>query len=241
MNGLGLKAALCGLAIFAVSYATVGQPAKQLVQTTKQESAAKQSVSPAKATAAKKPAAKSGTTAADAVAERAIGLKSAPITMEVFSDYQCPACREFYLSTVRQVIENYVSAGKVYLIHRDMPLQMHPFSREAARYANAAARVKKLEPVVQVLFSKQEMWVKDGNIDGVVASVLTGAEIRKVRALVQGGTLETAIESDVALGNRFRVTQTPTTIITHRGQQYFMPGMLSFTVLRGFLNELLSK
>ena len=27
---------------------------------------------------------------------KAYGSKSAPITMEVFSDYQCPACRELF-------------------------------------------------------------------------------------------------------------------------------------------------
>ncbi len=49
---------------------------------------------------------------------KSYGSKTAPITMEVFSDYQCPACRSFYQSTYRQVIDSYVSAGKVYLIHR---------------------------------------------------------------------------------------------------------------------------
>ena len=80
------------------------------------------------------------------------GSKSAPIKMEVFSDFQCPACRELYFQTVRPVIDNYVAAGKVYLIHRDMPLPVHPHSREAARYANAAARMRRMEKVVVALF-----------------------------------------------------------------------------------------
>src|ERR1700758_5574834 len=70
---------------------------------------------------------------------KAIGTKSAPITMEVFSDYQCPACRAFFENTLRFMINDYVASGKVYLVHRDFPLPMHPYSMDAARWANAAA------------------------------------------------------------------------------------------------------
>ena len=86
-------------------------------------------------------------TRADMVAAKSLGSKAAPIVMEVFSDYQCPACKTLYQDTLRPVIDNYVSAGKVYLIHRDMPLAAHKHAREAARYANAAARIGKFAKV----------------------------------------------------------------------------------------------
>src|ERR1700704_1927388 len=65
--------------------------------------------------------------------KKSMGSPSAPITLEIFSDYQCPACRDMYVNTTRQIIDNYVSTGKVYLIHRDFPLAMHSHSRDAAR------------------------------------------------------------------------------------------------------------
>lgn len=159
--------------------------------------------------------------------------------MEVFSDYQCPACRELYLSTLRPLIENYVNTGKIYLIHRDMPLAMHAHSRVAARYANAAAKLNKLERAVEALYLTQDKWTADGNVEGAIARVLTPAEMKKVRALVQGGTLEPGIDSDVALGAKFRVNQTPTTIMTHRGQTYPIVGVLSYNVLKRFIDDLL--
>ena len=77
---------------------------------------------------------------------KTLGSRSAPITIEVFSDFQCPACKSLYEQTLRPVIDNYVATGKVYLIHRDFPLdQIHKHSRTAARYANAAARLGKFE------------------------------------------------------------------------------------------------
>ena len=77
----------------------------------------------------------------------ALGSKSAPIVMEVFSDFQCPACKSLYDATNRQLMDNYVNTGKVYLIHRDFPLPMHSHSKEAAQYSRAAAQVGKLEAV----------------------------------------------------------------------------------------------
>ncbi len=192
-------------------------------------------------TATKRPSAAKRAAQIDITALKALGTKAAPITMEVFSDFQCPACRDLYFQTLRLVIDNYVSAGKVYLIHRDMPLPTHQHSKEAARYANAAARLRKMEKVVTALFDKQANWAADGNIDGVVAVVLTPAEMNQVRRLVRGGTLDAGIDKDAALGTQFRVTQTPTTIITHKGVTYPVVGVVSYSMLKTFLEQLLKQ
>jgi protein-disulfide isomerase len=192
-------------------------------------------------TTAKRTSAAKSAAQIDITPLKALGTKAAPITMEVFSDFQCPACRELYFETVRPVIDNYVSAGKVYLIHRDMPLPMHQHSKEAARYANAAARVRKMEKVVAALFDKQANWTADGNIDGVVAAALTPAEMNQVRKLVRSGSLDAGIDKDAALGAQFRVTQTPTTIITHKGVTYPVVGVVSYTMLKTFLEQLLKQ
>lgn len=180
-------------------------------------------------------------TAADVDLHKAFGSKSASITMEVFSDFQCPACRTLYLGVWRQLMENYVNTGKVYLIHRNFPLAMHAHSRDAARYADAAARLGKFEAVEQVLFEKQESWAASGDVDGTVAKVLAPADMARVRALVKGGTLDAGIDRDFALGQSRRVTQTPTTIITHKGQTYPVVGPQSYAVFHEFLDQLLSQ
>jgi protein-disulfide isomerase len=172
---------------------------------------------------------------------KAFGSKSAPVTMEVFSDFQCPACKTLFITTNRQLMDNYVSTGKVYLIHRDFPLPMHAHSRVAARYARAAAQVGKGEAVEQVLFQNQEKWEQNGDVDGTVASVLSAAEMAKVRALVKGGTLDAAIDKDYALGQMYRVNQTPTTVFHSKGQTYPYSGVMSYDILKQFLDQLLSQ
>jgi protein-disulfide isomerase len=172
---------------------------------------------------------------------KAFGSKNAPIIMEVFSDFQCPACKTLFLTTNRQLMDNYVTSGKVYLIHRDFPLAMHAYSRVAARYARAAAQIGKLEPTEKVLFENQEKWEQSGDVDGTVATVLSTAEMTKVRALVKGGTLDAAIDKDFALGQMYRVNQTPTTVFHCKGQTYPYSGVMTYDILKTFLEQLLSQ
>lgn len=172
---------------------------------------------------------------------KAFGSKSAPIIMEIFSDYQCPACKTFFLTTNRQLMDNYVNTGKVYVIHRDYPLAMHAHSRVAARYARAAAELGKVEQVEQALFENQEKWEQTGDVDGTVAGVLSAAEMNKVRALVKGGTLDALIDKDFAQGQIYRVNQTPTTVFHAKGQTYPFAGVMTNDTLKQFLEQLLSQ
>ncbi|MFI5059327.1 MAG: DsbA family protein [Candidatus Acidiferrales bacterium] len=171
----------------------------------------------------------------------AFGSKTAPVVMEIFSDFQCPACKTLYTATNNKLMDNYVSVGKVYLIHRDFPLSMHVYSRVAARYARAAAQIGKFEPVEQALFQNQEKWEQSGDVDGTVANVLSTADMTKVRALVKGGTLDAAIDKDFALGQMYRVNQTPTTVFHCKGQTYPYSGVMSYEILKQFLDQLLSQ
>lgn len=168
----------------------------------------------------------------------AVGSRNAPIVMEVFSDFQCPACKTLFMTTNRQVMENYVSTGKVYLIHRDFPLPMHAHSQVAAQYSRAAAHIGKFELVQQALFENQEKWEQTGDVDGTVAAVLSPAEMVKVRALVKGATLNPLIQKDLALGKIYNVNQTPTTVFHAKGQTFPYAGVMTYDILRSFLDQL---
>lgn len=177
----------------------------------------------------------------DLDSREALGSKNAPVIMEVFSDFQCPACKSLFVTTNRQLMDNYVSTGKVYLIHRDFPLPMHAHSKVAAQYSRAAAQIGKLEPVEEALFNNQEKWEQTGDVDGTVAAVLSAGEMTKVRALVKSGSVDAAIEKDRALGQTYRVNQTPTTIFHANGQTFPYAGVMTWDILHQFLDQLLAQ
>ena len=119
---------------------------------------------------------------------KTIGNHNAPITMEVFSDYQCPSCGNFYETTLRAMIQDYVASGKVYLVHHDFPLQMHNYSGQAARWANAAAMIGQFQDVDAALFDNQAKWTADGDLEKYVAGALSPANFKRVEAILKGCT-----------------------------------------------------
>jgi len=171
----------------------------------------------------------------------AFGSKTAPLRMEVYSDFQCPACKQLFKTTNQPLMDNYVNTGKVYLIHRDFPLPMHAYSRVAASYARAAAHIGKFEVVEQALFQNQEKWEANGDVKGTVTAALSPAEMKKVQALVDGKTLEPLIDKDKQAGQLVPVNQTPTTVFHYKGQTYPYAGVMSYDILKQFLDQLLSQ
>jgi protein-disulfide isomerase len=150
---------------------------------------------------------------------KTLGSKNAPIQFEVFSDFQCPMCRSFFLSASHKLLEDYCSAGKVYLIHHDFPLPIaaHVHSEEAARWANAAAAIGKFHEVESALYNNQESWGATGKIEEVVANVLSPADMKRVRALVGSPEVRAAIQHDKDLGDSRGYSSTPTLLVTHSG------------------------
>ena len=171
---------------------------------------------------------------------KAFGSKNAPVVMEIYSDFQCPACKQLFLTTTQRVMDNYVNTGKIYLVHRDFPLPMHAYSRVAAIYSRAAAHIGKTEVVEQALFQNQEKWEATGDVKGTVAAVLSPADMKKVQALVDSKTLEPLIDKDKQLGMAIPVSQTPTSrLYTKDGQPpYPVIGYVSFDVLKTLLDQL---
>ena len=170
------------------------------------------------------------------------GSASAPITLELYTDYQCPSCRAFYLDTLPSVISQYVATGKVRLIHRDFPLQMHSYSRVAAKYANAAGQLGLYEIVAGQIFKTQQEWEQNGNVDGEVAKVVPPGDMQKIRELVKNDThLDDTVTTDMAMGNRDGLNQTPTLVIVRKGQRQRIDGPVQFNILKIYLDQMLAK
>lgn len=69
----------------------------------------------------------------------AMGDPNAPVRIDVFEDFQCPACKTYTETTERQIIENYVSTGQVYYVFRQFPfLDDRSATRESDQAANAS-------------------------------------------------------------------------------------------------------
>jgi protein-disulfide isomerase len=167
------------------------------------------------------------------------GSPTAPVTMEIYTDYQCPACRDLYLNTLPSLNTEFVATGKVRLVHRDYPLPQHQFSKVATRYANAAGTIGKYDIVANQLFVTQPQWEQNGNVDGIVAKVLAPADMEKVRAMVKTDShLDDTVATDVALANNTdHLSQTPTIVIIAKGKREVIGGGMPYGILKQYLNQ----
>jgi protein-disulfide isomerase len=167
------------------------------------------------------------------------GSPSAPITVELYTDYECPACRAFYLDSLPNLTRDFVATGKVRLIHRDFRLPQHQYSKLATRYANAAGEIGKFDVVTQAIFQAQPDWSQNGNLDAVVAKVLSPGDMEKVRAMVKNDThLDDITVADEAMANNLdHLNQTPTIVIVSKGKREVIGGGMPYMILKQYLEQ----
>jgi protein-disulfide isomerase len=83
---------------------------------------------------------------------QALGDKKAPVVLVEFSDYECPFCRRFAAETLPRLKSEYIDTGRVALVFRDQPLDVHPHAFAAATAGQCAARQGKLWSMSERLF-----------------------------------------------------------------------------------------
>lgn len=177
--------------------------------------------------------------------QRCLGSNAkAPILIEVFSDYQCPACRRYYLETMRPVIADYAVTGKACVVYYEFPLNIHQHAREAARFGHAATRLggEKWIQVTDALYYYQAQWANDGQIEPVLAKALPEKEMTQLKEWAGEPKVEEIINQDIMLGRSRGVTGTPTTFITVNGKTEKLPsGVIQYQILRRYLDNLLAQ
>ena len=187
------------------------------------------------------PASSAGQTAEPSSEQCLGGRLDAAVRIEVFSDFQCPACRSLYLDVMQKVMQDYSNMGKVCVIYHEFPLPAHSLAREAARYSKAAQRLgpSQWRAVITALYEFQGVWTWDGSIDAVVFKALDKEDFFKLKKLLEDPSIDTAINSDVALGGKRQVQSTPTFFLRAAGKEERVVGGIPYRVLKDFIDRAL--
>jgi RNA polymerase sigma factor (sigma-70 family) len=170
------------------------------------------------------------------------GSATAPLTCEVYTDYECPASARLFLEVIPQLVTAYVQTGRVKLVHRDFPLPQHRYARIAARYANAAGVLGQYNVTCTQMFRTQDIWSQDGEIDTQVSCVIAHRTMQRVRQLVKNDSnLDDTVTVDLAMGRADNVRQTPTLVVVSKGRREVIIGDLTLKRLQTCLDEILSR
>ncbi len=135
------------------------------------------------------------------------GDASAPVTVVVFTDFQCTACAATH-PVVEEALKPY--GNRVRLVVRDFPLPTHNNARKAAEAAAAAAAQGKFFEYTAVLFKNQTA-LDVPSLKKYAADL--GLDTARFNAALDSGQYAAEVEHDVEDGQDYGITGTPTVFI----------------------------
>lgn len=139
-----------------------------------------------------------------------MGEPDAPITIIEFSEYQCPFCGRFAKNTLPEIINDFISTGKVKLIFKDYPLEFHKQAAKASEAAHCAGEQGKYWEMHDKLFQNQSDLGVD-NLKKYAAEI--GMERSSFNACLDVGKYDNRIKKNIEEGKKVDVSGTPTFFI----------------------------
>jgi protein-disulfide isomerase len=149
----------------------------------------------------------------DPLAGRTRGSVTAPVTVYEMSDFQCPYCRTFALTTFPALDSAYVATGKVRWVFVNFPLtSIHENALPAAETALCAARQNAFWRVHDLLYQYQEVWAPLKQPAAFFLSLADSAKISKpaLTACVRSPETQEAVRADADGAERSGAKSTPT-------------------------------
>jgi protein-disulfide isomerase len=159
---------------------------------------------------------------ADLADDRTLGAADAPVTVEIWSDFQCPACRVFAEDTEPGIIADFVVPGTAKLVYRDAAFQGQRSSNpnydesvEAAAAARSAAEQGKFWQMHNWLFAN---W--NGENQGAFRAErlreiagAAGLDLDEYDASMSTGDHQAAVRAETSEGVAAGINSTPTIIV----------------------------
>lgn len=138
------------------------------------------------------------------------GPANAPVTIVVFSDFQCPACKAT-LPLLDETLKKF--PGDVRLVHKFYPLKKHTRARYAAYAAAAAQKQGKYWEMERILFENQEA-LSDRDLEGYADKLKL--DMAQFKADYASDAIRQLVDRDIAAGDAAGLTFTPYILINGR-------------------------
>lgn len=136
------------------------------------------------------------------------GSETAPVTIVMFSDFQCPACSAAH-PVLKKAMAEY--AGKIRFVVRDFPLEsIHENAFQAAQAANAANAQGKFFEYTELLYNNQNS-LDNASLKEFATKI--GLDRKKFDSELDSGKYAEEVRKDMADGTNYGITSTPTIFV----------------------------
>lgn len=112
--------------------------------------------------------------------DETVGAANAPVVIEIFSDFQCPACKLFVTTELQGLLTDFVRPGLVRLEAKDIDIIDRGTSTESLRLAVGAACAAdqgKYWPFHDLVFWNQGRENRGDHSNEFIARIATAAEV----------------------------------------------------------------
>jgi protein-disulfide isomerase len=148
----------------------------------------------------------------------ALGKADAPVTLEVWTDFQCPICGQYARTVEPALVAKYVTPGTLRIVHHDAAFQgaksgaPYDESVEAAAGARCAADQRAYWPFQDWAFANQSGENQGAFAAGRLASIASaaGLDVPAWKACVATGQRQTAARTATQAALAAGVNGTPT-------------------------------
>ncbi|MBA2292529.1 MAG: thioredoxin domain-containing protein [Gemmatimonadales bacterium] len=138
-----------------------------------------------------------------------IGHESAPVTMVIFGDFECPACGRFARNTLSQA--RALLKDSLTVVYHHFPLPYHRFAKPAMRASECASEQAQFAAMHDALFTYQDSL---GIVPFTVIAWRAGiTDTASFRSCVERPSDDRKASGDLALATRLGVDGTPTVIV----------------------------
>jgi protein-disulfide isomerase len=139
-----------------------------------------------------------------------LGSKDAPLTIVEYTDYQCPFCQRFHVTSFPELKKAYIDTGKVRFFSKDMPLDFHPNAMRAALAARCAGEQGKFWEL------RDTMGANPNSLD--IEHIMNYAsdlklDTKALRACVDSEKYKEPVQRDVLEAMKIGANGTPTFIV----------------------------
>lgn len=159
------------------------------------------------------------------------GPKNAPVSVVIFSDFQCPFCGRA-VPTLKEIEKQY--QGKVNLVFKHQPLPMHPNAKPAAFASMAANEQGRFWEMHDKLFANQQS-LDRASLERFASEL--GLDMGKFKAAMDSNKYDAYVAADSAEGTRVGANGTPTFFVN--GRQ--LVGAQPFESFKRLIDEELKK
>jgi protein-disulfide isomerase len=148
-----------------------------------------------------------------------LGKSDAPVLVEVFSDFQCPACKNFSERVETSLVNDYVATGKVRLVYRHNPfiddLSRTKESDQAANASECASEQGRFWDYHDMLFANWNGENQGAFYDKrlIAFAEKLGLDMEKFESCFKANQYDDKIQADITEGESRNVTWTPSIFI----------------------------